>query len=143
MILFLKHICFSPPCKSDQCQTIGFEPNQNDAELGCAAYFSSTDLWTSVLVNNQHAQQVLPSCACTDVCTSVCSSPHNVLTQLVLNAVSVLYCTLCLHWSTTPCTLNVRKLLIGFDDSQRHQPLFPCLQENIVFAKRFLLVIMN
>ena len=42
-------------------------------ELGCAAYSSSTDdvLWTPVLVNNHHTQQVSPTCACTDVCTFV------------------------------------------------------------------------
>ncbi len=53
---------------------------------------------------------------------------------------------LCLHWSTTPCTPKVRKLLIGFDDNtvnDSNQSLFPCLQENHVFAKRFLLCIMT
>ena len=53
---------------------------------------------------------------------------------------------LCLHGSSTPCTLNVRKLLIGFDANTVNdspQSLFPCLQGNNVFAKRFLLCIMN
>ncbi len=49
-------------------------------------------------------------------------------------------------WSTTPCTLNVRKLFIGLDDNtvnEDFQSFFPCLQENNVFVKRFLLCIMN
>ena len=59
---------------------------------------------------------------------------------------TVLHAVFALEYIGVPCTLNVRKLLIGFDDNTVNdspQSLFPCLQENNMFAKRFLLCIMN